>query len=1519
MAKNTKQKKKGKQKNNRQMRRTVMGTLSALFMISAIIVALIPTPKSKAATDMPDNEDIPAATANTDTAFPDYTNASNFTVYSSIDGKFRVSYGIHGGSYTGVMVYYNKNEMVSGGSLTIPEMMGAALYNPDNRQFIAVNDRNLPLYYQSRAEQTNPYVEAIYTLCSSTNQADWDGQVLYTMENEPRDEYVMVSDNSLLPNPIVSNQLMIPVEYIGSTRYDVDIARVNRFRDNDGIFVTGDNEGVFEGATNFSSLTIPNGIKAVGDRAFAGCQMQSVFIDNGTSIIGNYAFNNCNQLSSLTLTEPSLLREIGDRAFEGCTYLTNLKIPDQVQKLGNYCFKDCTNLSAINIYGLNNDGNTSLTTIGNGLFYNCRALDQVVFPDRVSNMAEVEYTCYNCQAMTSLGLPKEASGVFKANNVKGCQQLQTVRCVSNNLSFECPTGGPHDENSVPENCTFGKTNLGYNSPFVDEYEISDEFCIISYKNSAAFNYAQAHNLAFGYLDADCPGWFEKVVDGNVFCVDENNQLVRFNKNNGSGNNVIIPDNIGKYHVNTIKANTFQNNTDIEYLYIPSSVQTIEDDAFRGCVNLKTVQFDDADSIQYLGQNAFKTDVSNVQLDRDGDGKTDSDYVGLKFIGAINESNLPYQYAIDIANNYNSAEAPTQYITYASKFPENMQIVLDVTKDENTGAVTSAVPTLVGVPNEKQLQGLESYSISTYTGDSEYVKTKTQENDIVASANRKYQNNLLYPNSPMTLTEEEQAVIDAVYHVHVPAGVRAMKEDLFKDNDSVESVIFETIESVPNDTFKGCDNLKTFIMGSSQNPNGEKLGDHVFENCPKLDNVQLPATLTEMGELPFKDCLSLMDVDFDNSPYFTCDEAIIYQLGPDGKKEKVVECLQARGVNVGSSKLSQSEMEGIKEIAKGAFQNCTGIKEAYLDTSEIDTVPESCFDGATQLTYVSLPTTCKKIKKYAFRNTALSTAYIPANVSSIDDLAFIKGNPDTDSFDGYLQGLTVQCEENSTAHWYCDDKDGITPEFYVPEYTVEFIDYDNYVLKTQKVKKGASAEAPRVFRQGYVLTGWSKEFDRVTEDIQTQAQYVESNAPDIDGYYSVVFQDFDGLYKWDTQYLKPGETPAMPGVTPSRKGYIFSYWEPSNFTNIQVTSNMIVKAYYILDEDYKDEPESVDPDTKKNRYKVSFVDYDGKEIDSQIVLEGNCPNPSTVEPVRRGYTFTTWSPSNYAEVPVTGNMTVKALYKKGAAEVGGVVGGGTTSSESSTPSTGGNTSSSKPSSSKPSSNSSGTTNEKDNTNSNSNTTSSNRNPVGSSVSGNSASRPATNKKNTGTRVETTKSGLSNRDLITASVAGSNDNFVVKITDSEEAKQAIEAALLKEYGSLDDLKFFAMDISLYDSTGTTKIMDTTGLTVTITMPLPDALAGYAGNNKAGSVKNGDFEKLASRLITIDHVPCISFEAKHFSPYTIYVETNNLTQGISDATPKTGDGIHPKWFLAIGLALLSILMFLGKGSKNRVVKVV
>jgi LPXTG-motif cell wall-anchored protein len=120
---------------------------------------------------------------------------------------------------------------------------------------------------------------------------------------------------------------------------------------------------------------------------------------------------------------------------------------------------------------------------------------------------------------------------------------------------------------------------------------------------------------------------------------------------------------------------------------------------------------------------------------------------------------------------------------------------------------------------------------------------------------------------------------------------------------------------------------------------------------------------------------------------------------------------------------------------------------------------------------------------------------------------------------------------------------------------------------------------------------------------------------------------------------------------------------------------------------------------------------------------------------------------------------------------------------------------------------------------------------------------------------------------------------------------------------------MDITLYDESGTYKITDTTGLSVTITLPIPNLTSQYGASNIAASAAGGELERLGGRVTVVEGVPVVTFTATHFSPYTIYVDLDHLLSDNADNTPKTGDAIHPKWYLVVGLASLSLVLFFRK----------
>nr|MCR4658506.1 hypothetical protein [Lachnospiraceae bacterium] len=186
----------------------------------------------------------------------------------------------------------------------------------------------------------------------------------------------------------------------------------------------------------------------------------------------------------------------------------------------------------------------------------------------------------------------------------------------------------------------------------------------------------------------------------------------------------------------------------------------------------------------------------------------------------------------------------------------------------------------------------------------------------------------------------------------------------------------------------------------------------------------------------------------------------------------------------------------------------------------------------------------------------------------------------------------------------------------------------------------------------------------------------------------------------------------------------------------------------------------------------------------------------------------------------------------------------------------------------------------------------------------------------TNVISTTPGISDVGKMSATVNGSSDNYVLKITETDEANQMADQALTNEYGSLNNIRYLPIDISLYDSTGQNKISPIPENTsVSVTMPIPDDLAIYGGNAKVAGTTGGVLDKMDPRFTVINNVPCMNFNCTHLSPYVIYVDTANLSDpAMLDSTPQTGDMIHPKWFLVIGLAAGSIFLFLKRDKGER-----
>ena len=138
-----------------------------------------------------------------------------------------------------------------------------------------------------------------------------------------------------------------------------------------GVTVETIGHGAFERSA-VTSVTIPDSVTAILDRAFANCfQLTNISIPNSVTFIDFSAFEHCTSLKSITL--PSSLRNISMFLFHNCSQLTTIQIPDSVLSIQDYAFGNCTRLETIRIP-------VSVTSIGNLAFAGCPSSMTVTYP-----------------------------------------------------------------------------------------------------------------------------------------------------------------------------------------------------------------------------------------------------------------------------------------------------------------------------------------------------------------------------------------------------------------------------------------------------------------------------------------------------------------------------------------------------------------------------------------------------------------------------------------------------------------------------------------------------------------------------------------------------------------------------------------------------------------------------------------------------------------------------------------------------------------------------------------------------------------------------------------------------------------------------------------------------------------------------------------------------------------------------------------------------------------------------------
>lgn len=153
---------------------------------------------------------------------------------------------------------------------------------------------------------------------------------------------------------------------------------------------------------------------AIGDDAFGGRRIRSVYIPEGIRSIGSDAFSRCKKLISLQL--PTTVEEIGQEcfqaddgmlslqlsgrikeipsnAFTSCSLLEKLHIPEGVEVLGLDCFAICLAVKEVSLP-------STLRAISRGAFWRCESIETINIPASVETIGE--YVFFDCWSLTDV-------------------------------------------------------------------------------------------------------------------------------------------------------------------------------------------------------------------------------------------------------------------------------------------------------------------------------------------------------------------------------------------------------------------------------------------------------------------------------------------------------------------------------------------------------------------------------------------------------------------------------------------------------------------------------------------------------------------------------------------------------------------------------------------------------------------------------------------------------------------------------------------------------------------------------------------------------------------------------------------------------------------------------------------------------------------------------------------------------------------------------------------------------------
>ncbi|MBQ9728263.1 MAG: leucine-rich repeat protein [Clostridia bacterium] len=742
--------------------------------------------------------------------------------------------------------------------------------------------------------------------------------------------------------------------------------------------------GVFGNTYALKTFTVPARTTQLGSYAFYSSSIESLNIPASVTYVGDYLCYLAKSLTSFTVENGSDLTNLGDSTLRDCEKLTEVKLPENLERIGGGMFYNCKALQSITIPG-------TVTEIANGsginAFGSCTELVSVTFEDGEDPLEIGNSTFSGCVKLPSIIIPartkKIGSSVFSgctllvsvtfATNLEGFSYLESIGdsafAATGLTEIEFPEvkklvvdAETNDVTETTGALTLGKT-LFDSCLSLTRVKLSATVASIdgTFMNSGSittFEVAPGNPNVFYDEALHIFTNNKTIVGGTDTYVDAWNYLYGAAHEGlvDAEGTLTIPEGIVE-----LGANVFVGRKGIKKVIIPSTLKTIGNSAFKNCSELTTVEFAGTPTLETISSSAFEgcTALTAFAMPNSVTTLGTGVFSGCKVLESVTLSNqletIPSSTFSNCAK-IASFTIPASVTSIGSSAFNGCKAMTTIEFHDNVESIDSSA-----FANCSQLDGVTLPKKLTKLNNAVFYKCTSLTSIAIPEG----------VTDIGTATGTSQGPFEGcskLVTVTLPESLTSIYEGAFRSCSKLTGVVLPTnLTLLGREAFKGCSSLTNMEIPvnitSIYTSLASGIASGLFQNCSKIESVTFRGDLTSIPDATFSGCTKLST--------FNIPESVTY-IG----NSAFYNC----------KALTSIVVPEVSAIGTSAFENCALLSSVTLDDN-IYEIGVNAFKGCKALKTITLPSGLAAISNYMFQGSGLESITIPEAVTSIGECAF----------------------------------------------------------------------------------------------------------------------------------------------------------------------------------------------------------------------------------------------------------------------------------------------------------------------------------------------------------------------------------------------------------------------------------------------------------------------------------------------------------------------------------------------------